>query len=117
MFVFSFLVQQARGAKVKAGVGGAGAGKGGKALVKPVLTVETDAKKVREKKNKFYCYRIIRSSLISDIHRRFFQHLLFTSNKKCFNERNFFLSIFTFFISDESRVSFISLGVNCAIHL
>ena len=51
---------------MKAGVGGAGAGKGGKALVKPVLTVETDAKKVREKKNKFYCYRIIRSSLISD---------------------------------------------------
>ena len=82
---------------MKAGVGGAGAGKGGKALVKPVLTVETDAKKVR-KKNKFYCYRIIRSSLISDIHRRFFQHLLFTSNKKCFNERNFFCCQYLHFL-------------------
>jgi hypothetical protein len=36
---------QVRGAKVKAGVGGAGGGKGGKAVVKPVLDVETDAKK------------------------------------------------------------------------
>jgi hypothetical protein len=36
-----------RGAKAKAPVGGAaGGGKGAKAMVKPVLTVETDAKKV-----------------------------------------------------------------------
>jgi hypothetical protein len=50
LFNFSNFLK-VRGAKAKAPVGGAagGGGKGAKAMVKPVLTVETDAKKVNNK--------------------------------------------------------------------
>jgi hypothetical protein len=45
----SLIFLKVRGAKAKAPVGGAaGGGKGAKAMVKPVLTVETDAKKVND---------------------------------------------------------------------
>jgi hypothetical protein len=49
LFCYFFYFLKVRGAKAKAPVGGAaGGGKGAKAMVKPVLTVETDAKKVND---------------------------------------------------------------------